>query len=196
MITLKSMTTTVHHTNIKYPDFITEQSNDISYDFVCFAQKLFSRYDASMKLHEVVHDMEISIEIEKGVFEYSLLYIVSNNLIKKLVEPIYKDKINDLVKNMQKNKDLLADVRENRIKPRMMAFMSPSQLFPEKWKDLLEKKHLKEEKENNLPTTNMYKCRKCEQRKCTVSFLQTRSIDEPMTIFVSCCNCYNTWTVS
>jgi transcription elongation factor S-II len=77
----------------------------------------------------------------------------------------------------------------------MIAFMNPSQLNPKKWEELLQKKRIREEKENNFPTTDLYKCRKCSEKKCTISQLQTRSIDEPMTIFVRCCNCYNTWTI-
>lgn len=185
----------VLHNVKKYPDFITGQSDDIQYDFVCYAQKCISRCDAILELNKYVYDMKISMEIEAGVFEYSLLYIVTNNLLKQLISSVYNHKIYDLSKNMEMNNDLITDAKTNRIKPRMMAFMSPSQLCPTKWETLLAKKHLKEEKENNLPTTDMYKCRKCDQRKCTISFLQTRSIDEPMTIFVRCCNCYNAWTM-
>lgn len=185
----------VLHRVKKYPDFITGQSDDISYDLVCYAQTLISRGASILEIDKCIVDMQISSEIEAGVFEYSLLYVVTNNLLKQLVGSVYNHKIQSLIKNTSQNPDLIGDLKERRIKPRMMAFMSPSQLCPKKWEKLLEKKHMKEERENNLPTTDMYKCRKCDQRKCTVSFLQTRSIDEPMTIFVRCCNCYNTWTV-
>lgn len=185
----------ITHIAKKYPDFVTEQSCDISYDLICYAQKNISRSESILILNECVRDMITSMEIEKGVFEYSLLYVKTNNFLKQLISSVYNHKINDLTDNMKMNIELVNDVKTNRVKPHMMAFMSPSQLNPKKWETLLAKKHLREEKENNLPTTDMYKCRKCDQRKCTVSFLQTRSIDEPMTIFVRCCNCYNTWTV-
>jgi DNA-directed RNA polymerase subunit M/transcription elongation factor TFIIS len=186
---------TVLHIIKKYPDFITEQSNNISYDLVCYAQQSISRSTSILEIDKYIYDMSISMEIESGIFEYSLLYVVTNNLLKQLISSVYNHKIYDLTKNMDMNSELISDAKSNRIKPRMMAFMSPSQLCPQKWETLLAKKHLKEEKENNLPTTDIYKCRKCDQRKCTVSLLQTRSIDEPMTVFVRCCNCYNTWTV-
>lgn len=41
--------------------------------------------------------------------------------------------------------------------------------------------------------TDMFKCGRCKQRKCTYSQLQTRSCDEPMTTFVSCTVCGNRW---
>ena len=36
-------------------------------------------------------------------------------------------------------------------------------------------------------------CRKCGQRECTFYEMQTRSADEPMTIFVTCLSCGNRW---
>lgn len=179
----------------KYSDFITEQSNDISLDFVCYAQKEINRVESINEIDKYTNDIRAAMEIEAGIFEYSLLYIQTNNLAHKLISSIYNYKINDIIKNIKINSELLSDFKNNRIKPRMAAFMSPSQLYPKKWEVLLAKKQLKEEKEHNLPTTDIYKCRKCGERKTNVSFLQTRSIDEPMTIFINCCNCYNTWTI-
>lgn len=42
-------------------------------------------------------------------------------------------------------------------------------------------------------STDMFKCGKCKQRKCTYFQMQTRSADEPLTTFVSCVNCGNRW---
>lgn len=179
----------------KYPYFITEQSASIPHDLICYAETVIKRSDTLFKINECVNSITIAMDIEKGIFEYSLLYIISNNLLKQLFTSIYNHKIDDIINNMKNNPEIISDIHENRIKPKMIAFMSPSQLFPKKWEQLLAKKQIKEEKENNLPTTDIYKCRKCEQRKCTVAFLQTRSIDEPMTTFIRCCNCYNTWTM-
>jgi len=39
----------------------------------------------------------------------------------------------------------------------------------------------------------MFTCHKCGQNKTTYFQLQTRSADEPMTTFVTCCNCGNHW---
>ena len=40
-----------------------------------------------------------------------------------------------------------------------------------------------------MATTFAYTCRKCKGNKHTTYSLQTRSCDEPMTIFVTCQNC-------
>ena len=43
--------------------------------------------------------------------------------------------------------------------------------------------------------TDLLKCSKCGQRKCTYNQVQTRSADEPMTTFVLCLNCGKRWKV-
>jgi len=42
-------------------------------------------------------------------------------------------------------------------------------------------------------TCSMFTCNKCNQNKTTYFQLQTRSADEPMTTFVTCCNCGHHW---
>jgi len=42
-------------------------------------------------------------------------------------------------------------------------------------------------------TCTMFTCFKCGQNKTTYFQLQTRSADEPMTTFVTCCHCGNHW---
>ena len=48
----------------------------------------------------------------------------------------------------------------------------------------------KKEKSN----TSMFYCKKCKKRNCKYYQLQLRSADEPMTTFVTCCDCGNEWS--
>ena len=45
-------------------------------------------------------------------------------------------------------------------------------------------------------TEGVYKCKKCGGKKTTQSEMQTRSADEPMTIFIHCVDCGNSWKAS
>jgi len=47
--------------------------------------------------------------------------------------------------------------------------------------------------QGNVTTTDMFKCNKCGKRETTYYQLQTRSADEPMTTFHTCCRCGNRW---
>ena len=41
--------------------------------------------------------------------------------------------------------------------------------------------------------TDIFRCRKCGNRKCIYYEVQTRSADEPMTQFITCLTCNNRW---
>jgi len=180
---------------VQYFDFVTEQSKCIPLARLNILQKQIDRPQSIRDLRETIHEIRHAIEIEAGIFEYSLVYMIERNLMDSLFQAVYQYKIDEIVKNIQMNPDIITTLNCGAMKPRMLAYLKPCQLFPEKWAELLKKKQLQEETENNLPTTDLYKCYKCDQRKCTIRYLQTRSSDEPMTIFVTCCNCYNTFTV-
>ena len=44
-----------------------------------------------------------------------------------------------------------------------------------------------------MATINIFKCRKCNETKCTTYQLQIASADEPMTTFICCKVCGYTW---
>ena len=46
---------------------------------------------------------------------------------------------------------------------------------------------------NVTAATDVFTCRKCKGNQCTYYQMQTRSADEPMTVYVSCCICGNRW---
>jgi transcription elongation factor S-II len=184
-----------HKNTLEHMDFVTEQSKCIPLKRLNNMQKQIERSKSIIELDTVLKNIIYSMEIESGIFEYCLVYIIEKSLNDSMFRPVYQYKINDIIKNIVMNPEILEHISRKEIKPRMLAYLKPSQLFPDKWSKLLAKKQLKEETENNLPTTDLYKCYKCDQRRCTIRFLQTRSSDEPMTIFVTCCNCHNTFTI-
>lgn len=180
---------------LKHSDFITQESDGISMITVSTYSTNIDRLKTTMFLFNVMHNMTNAIELEKGIFEYSFVFAHTNNYNYNMVASIYDYKVDDIIKNFSLNPSLLTDIENKNIKTRFIPFMSPSQLNPAKWNTILSKQRLNEERENNVPTTDEYTCRKCGQKKSTIRFLQTRSIDEPMTVFVTCCNCHNTFTV-
>lgn len=57
--------------------------------------------------------------------------------------------------------------------------------------DILRKKMIGVQTVENVNGT--FKCGKCKSKKTTYYQRQTRSADEPMTVFVECLNCGNRW---
>ena len=54
---------------------------------------------------------------------------------------------------------------------------------------------MREDKENNIATTDTYKCKKCGERKSKITQLQIRCADEPVSTFITCVVCYNTFVI-
>lgn len=175
-------------------DFVTEQSSRLPNDLIQYGEININRSEGIFKLNSILLNLDISKNIEAGIFEYSLINVHTNNFKYDLVYAIYQDKLQNICHDLTKSEVLKQNVESGRLKPKIIAFMTQSQLCPDKWDDILTKKRMIEEKAKNIATTDLYKCHKCGQRKSTVRYLQTRCADEPMTIFVTCCNCHNTFT--
>jgi DNA-directed RNA polymerase subunit M/transcription elongation factor TFIIS len=178
--------------------FITENSKDVSVKLIKYAQSSINRIETINKFSSIFNSHKTAIELEKGIFEFTLVHVTLNSLDKNNVTAIYKDKVYDIYVNLDqtsyiKNKTLLPSILSGAIKPALVAFLSPHQLHPEQWSDIINKKQFEEETKRNMATTDIYKCRKCGERKCTITELQIRSADEKSTVFVTCLVCYTTF---
>ena len=74
--------------------------------------------------------------------------------------------------------------------------MNSREQFPENWKELIDEKFKREKvlyETKKEAMTDQFKCKKCKSRETAYYELQTRSADEPMTIFITCLNCGNRW---
>ena len=174
--------------------------NDISLDLLEYADKNIDR-KKSIKILKKFIIWEIFIDdIEKGIFEYSLLFIHNNKFSNNMLDDVYNDKLNDICLNLDtdntyiNNKTLKTSILNFRIKSYFIAFLRPDQLHPTRWIDIIKKRTTREELENNFSTTDIYVCWKCHERKTRVTQKQTRSADEPLTTFIQCMVCLTTFT--
>jgi DNA-directed RNA polymerase subunit M/transcription elongation factor TFIIS len=95
-----------------------------------------------------------------------------------------------------KNTRLIARVLDGEFPLTELPSMTSYEMFPEKWfvlKDKLLQREQKILEGNKSRATDQFKCRRCNKRECTYYELQTRSADEPMTIFITCLNCGKEW---
>jgi len=142
------------------------------------------------ELKSILKSKSLSKEIETSIYDYTIDFCTNKNIDDDMCEYIYDekyqqlfDKINEDVKLFKKN------IKNKVFKASQLAFLSPQELEPEKWKELTEKKRKKRELQQNANVTDQYTCSKCGGKKHTVIMLQTRSADEPMTQFITCTNC-------
>lgn len=160
------------------------------------------RFNIRMKLNEIIQNEKHSANLEKGVFNYSLNEAKNRKVIKKWDNPyfvqIYVDRLRTIFVNL-KNPKLLEQIQSESIKAHTIAFMTHQEMCPEKWDALITAKSKRDQHkfETNLEAaTDTFTCRKCKSKKCTYYALQTRSSDEPMTIFVTCLDCGQRWKTS
>ena len=174
------------------------------------------REKVNCSINNIINDELITKNIEKGIFNYTILECEKNNIIKswkikdkkndeekinyKFVNLYYKKALS-IIGNLDSNtyinnNELLKMIHNKEIIPYDIGFKKPEELFPSKWKSILDEKSKRNKvlfTNNTDISTDLYQCNRCKARKCTYYQLQTRSADEPMTTFVTCLTCSARW---
>jgi len=156
------------------------------------------RANIKNKLDEILKNEKNSSNLEKGIFNYSLKEADQRKIVKKWDNKqfvqIYVDRLRSIMTNLKG--EILEQINNGTIKPHIVAFMTHQEMCPEKWSVLLDAKSKRDKNKfevNIAAATDTFTCRKCKGNQCTYYQMQTRSADEPMTTFCSCCICGNRW---
>jgi len=133
-------------------------------------------------------------KIEESIYNYSINFCKNNNIDDEICEYTYTEKSEQIIGII--NADLeqfKQNVKEKKFILEEIAFLTPQELDPAKWKKLLDKREKARKHLQNANITTEYTCSNCGNNKHTVVSLQTRSADEPMTHFITCTNCQYTF---
>ena len=157
------------------------------------------RNNVQSKLKDIIADEKNAINLEKGVYNYAIKEANNKKIIKKWENPyfaqLYIDRLRTIYLNL-KNADLLSQLNNGEIVPQNVAFMTHQEMNPQHWRCMIELKIKRDANKytNNVQaSTDMFTCKKCRGKRCTYYELQTRSADEPATIFVTCLDCGKNW---
>jgi transcription elongation factor S-II len=160
------------------------------------------RANIRKKLSSFFKNDACATNLEKGVYNWALKEAGNLRVVKKWDNPffviIYLDHLRSVYNNL-KNEKLVQMVHDGVIKAHKIAFMTHQEMRPDVWETLIKAKTIRDTNkfEANLEaSTDTFKCRKCFSKKCTYMQIQTRSADEPMTIFVTCLECGTRWKTS
>lgn len=143
--------------------------------------------------------------LEKGIFRFCL-----DDAKRKHVRAVWENsefqtlydiQIRRILSNMDAksyvgNARLLERFKDGEFKIWEIPYMTYQDLCPEKWVELSEREMKREARMLEVDTsmaTDMFRCSRCGKRQCTYYEQQTRSADEPMTIFIRCINCSKQW---
>ena len=167
------------------------------------------RKNIIQNFNKIFNNIDLSINLENCIYNYCLNYAETKNIVKQWDNlnfiNIYLEKIKTIFINL-KNDDLYKKIIDKNIEIDQLPYMTHQELIPSKWKELIERKKIKDE---NLyapkieASTDNFTCFKCKSaqkndptidpKRCSFYQLQTRSSDEPMTTYVTCLNCSARW---
>jgi transcription elongation factor S-II len=165
------------------------------------------------KIGEILEENEFNLteypdilqKIENSIYDKTVQYARSKNIDESWTNTNFKQLYFTTARHVCTNLDpgsyvrntkLLREVKEGNINPEDIGGMTPQKIFPAQWKMLMDDKFKKDKhlyEVDKSGATDEFLCRKCGQRECTFYEMQTRSADEPMTIFVTCLSCGNKW---
>ena len=134
-----------------------------------------------------------SKNIETCLYNYSEDCIEKYNIkLKYLFQIIHP-------KSSIYNKSIINKIKKKELLPYNFVNNQPWELYTEHWKDIVEEQNKTDKiiiDKTPVFTTTQFTCSKCKNKECKTYSLQTRSADEPTTIFVNCIKCNNIWKMS
>lgn len=146
-------------------------------------------------------------DLEIGIYNWSLQHADAFRVTKswsnsKFVD-VYSAKVRSVLTNLDPasyvgNGELRERLRAGGVKPHEVAFMKPQDMFPERWREVVELKVQKDEYATTVKPvamTDQFRCKRCKKRECVYQELQLRSADEPATIIITCISCSHTWRI-
>ena len=145
-----------------------------------------------------INNSDAKIELKKKIIE------IENKLYETFKgETAYLNRVLEINYNLkdEKNDEFRDKIINGIITPEDLCTMSGTEMMSKKKQELIEKEIEKkaEEARSNWTekhgqiTEGVYRCRNCGCKKTIQHEQQTRSADEPMTLFITCLNCKNTW---
>lgn len=178
--------------------FKCEKSKDFKPQDILKLDTLLERTKTRLKIDKYLKNIKKSVQLEFGIFEKTLEYCLCRNIKQTMASSVYEHLAYNIIQNINpltyiKNRTLLNNIRNNLIEPQVVPFLLPYQMHPEHWSKLIEKLKYEEEKEKNQSVSRSYKCPGCKERKFFIQLIQTRSLDEPATTFMTCLNCFVTY---
>lgn len=148
---------------------------------------------------EFISDEKPAVNLEKGIYNYAVNEAKSKKILriwsKDEFVMLYIDRLRTVYMNIGRP-EIQEQLKTGEITPQSVAFMTHQELYAEHWRPLIEQKMKRDENKYNVnieASTDIFTCKKCKSKRCTYYELQTRSADEPATIFVSCLDCGKHW---
>jgi len=151
-----------------------------------------------------IKDVDVK-ELERCIYNASISESVERHVTchwnNSLFKHIYLTKLRHILGNLipssyVQNTKLLDELRSGKYSLESICSLNTYTLCNERWRDFIHRRQQREKRQlegNKAMATDQFLCMRCHKRECTYYEMQTRSADEPMTIFIQCMNCGKHW---
>ncbi len=144
-------------------------------------------------------------DLERGIYNAALEDAGTRGVRRHWENPEFEDIYKVIARRTLANLDpegyvgntrLIQRLQEGEFAPHRVPFMTARELYPEAWQELADEQLKRETtmlEGSNEEGSGMYTCKRCGKNRTRYWEMQTRSADEPMTIFIRCLNCGKEW---
>lgn len=185
---------------------VTFRENSIKIILTLFTKELENEKDSvdgTRSSMDINYLQSVANNIETGIYNFALREADSRKVVKKWEDKffvtIYTSRLRALFHNISNCADFRNQVLSGSISPLDLSKMSHFDFQPGHWKELLELKRRKDASMYNTkeqPSTDMFKCIRCNSRRCQHFELQVRSADESCSVWINCLDCGKRWRVN
>lgn len=156
------------------------------------------------KLNAVLGDERMSKDLERCIYNWCIRSSRVDGIPRYWEDPAFRYRYTTKALSIHfnltnpNNPGLLQKIMTKEMGLKKVVRASPAELFPELWEPVFERvaaKQLRKQLTIDVDTApdGAFTCSKCKSKKTTFVELQTRSADEPMTLFIQCLNCQRRW---
>ena len=141
-------------------------------------------------LNKIINNLQKSKELEYEIIKY----VKEDKKEVQKVKKYYRYKVRQMMFNLRKSPELLEKFSYEKL-----VRLEHTELQPEMYREIFQRKREREdlyafrEDEKKCDQRGLIKCDECKTHNTEYTTLQTRSADEPTTIFVYCYTCLKHW---
>lgn len=163
------------------------------------------RADSIEKIEKLIGSEVDATDLELAIYNSSIKEAVKRHVTchwnNDLFKHIYQTRVRHIVGNLipttyVQNKKLMTDLQSGKFTIESLCDADTYTISNDMWRDYIHRRQQREKRQlegNKAMATDQFYCKQCHKRECTYYEMQTRSADEPMTIFISCLNCGKQW---
>lgn len=210
---MKALLTKIANVGIAYPTESPENFDDIPERYykngyakqrraaLMTLSSVFKQHDKFLKLN-IDDRFELLDKIEEACLSYTNAEASECNFMASFESDIYSlayilayGKIAENIdqENNVKNTYLFNAIIDGSIDITILPRLKASELFPDKYRDIINKLEMSKNIQVAVKTSKLYTCSRCKNKECTYENLYNRSLDEGVNLTVLCIACGFSW---